>query len=59
MIENENEKAEIFLKTLYQSISSNGTVTEKLNVLTYFETLIYNQVAANRFINSEFLTIFI
>lgn len=44
---------------LYKAISQNGTVTEKLNVLTYFETLITSQVTANWFINSEFSSIFI
>jgi len=48
LIEKAPDQGDIpFLNSLYSAISSNGTVTEKLNILTYFETLITSQVVAN------------
>ena len=50
---------EACIETLMNAITQPGTVTEKLNVLTYFESLIVNSSIANRFINSRFRTEFV
>lgn len=52
--ENPNNDEDTLILTLFGAITSPGTVTEKLNVLTYFESLIVNSSIANKFINSRF-----
>ena len=46
---------ESFLTEIYTAIASNGTTKEKINVLTYFESLIKSSNTANRLINSAFV----
>lgn len=53
----DTNEIEMFLSDVYNAIASNGTVNEKINVLTYFETIILNSQVANRLINSAFITI--
>lgn len=48
LIEGNTDNSDIpTLTSLYSAISTNGTVTEKLNILTYFESLIINSQIAN------------
>lgn len=44
-----------FLTKIYQAISANGNTKDKINILTYFESLITNSGTANRLINSAFV----
>ena len=46
---------ESFLTEIYTAIASNGTTKEKINILTYFESLIKSSNTANRLINSAFV----
>lgn len=46
---------ETFLTEIYQAIAANGTTKDKINVLTYFESLITTSATANRLINSAFV----
>lgn len=51
----ESPDIESHLHEVYNAIASSGTVNEKLNVLSYFESIILNSNVANRLINSAFM----
>lgn len=53
----ETPEIEAFLTEVYTAIASNGTTKDKVNILTYFESLITNSGTANRLINSAFVTV--
>lgn len=55
----DSPEIENFLTEIYTAIASNGTTKEKLNVLTYFESLIKSSNTANRLINSAFVILLI
>lgn len=48
---------EAFLTTIYKALSSNADVSDKLNVLSYFETLCADATIANVVINSSVMTL--
>ncbi len=56
----DNPQIETHLAEIYNHLasSSNGA-TEKLNILSYFETIIQNAVVANRLVNSPFMNLLV
>ena len=51
----ESPSIEGHLHEVYIAIASSGTVNDKMNVLSYFESIILNSNVANRLINSAFM----
>jgi serine/threonine-protein kinase ULK4 len=45
------------LSEVYNSMAKAGTVNDKLNTLSYFESIILNSNVANRLINSAFMSL--
>lgn len=44
---------------IYAAISNSANVNEKLNALTYFESIIDNSKISNRLINSAFISLLV
>lgn len=51
----DTNQIESHLNEIYQALASNVTISEKLNALIYFESIIDNSNSANRLINSAFV----
>ncbi len=51
----ESTSIESHLHEVYNAMASSGTVNDKHNVLSYFESIILNSNVANRLINSAFM----
>lgn len=53
----EQASIETHLSDVYNAMARAGTVNDKLNTLTYFESIILNSNVANRLINSAFMSL--
>jgi len=52
-------ESERVLSDIYTAIVGNSSLSEIINTLSYFETVITNSNVANRLINSAFLVLFV
>ncbi len=55
----DNPEIETHLGDVYNAMASNTTMNEKINALTYFESIIVNSTVANRLINSAFMNLLV
>lgn len=47
------------MSDVYAAMANNATVNEKLNALSYFESIIINSNVSNRLINSAFMNLLV
>ena len=53
----DTQEIETHLADVYSALGCNQTVNEKLNALSYFESIIINSNVSNRLINSAFMNL--
>jgi serine/threonine-protein kinase ULK4 len=59
MLELNHDELEAFVHSIYSAIAGQLPPAEKLNLLTYFETLCCDQKAANFLVNSSLMALFL
>ena len=55
----DSQEIETHLSDVYAAMANNATVNEKLNALSYFESIIINSNVSNRLINSAFMNLLV
>ena len=55
----DSQEIETHLSDVYSAMANNATVNEKLNALSYFESIIINSNVSNRLINSAFMNLLV
>lgn len=55
----EQAQLEVFLEHVYRAIASAAPLKDKVNVLSYFETLCVETNAANTLVNSSLTVLFV
>lgn len=59
MANSEKREIELHFHQIYQALTSLSQAVDKLNILTYFETMIINSSVANKLVNSQFVGLLI
>lgn len=59
MLNSDQQELEAFLTHIYRTIASSAPVKDKVNVLSYFESLCSDTAAANVLINSSLTVLFV
>ena len=59
MLSSSQTDLEAFLTHIYRSVAHSSPINEKVNTLSYFETLCVDTAAANVLINSSLMTLFV
>lgn len=55
----DTSEIETHLSDVYSAMANNVTVNEKMNALSYFESIIVNSNVSNRLINSAFMNLLV
>ena len=59
MLSSSQPELEAFLTKVYRSVSGQTPISEKVNTLTYFETLCSDTASANILVNSSLMVLFV